>query len=574
MNSLVPLPVVVPLAAAALLLMFGGVLAGSVVRALTVAATIAETVLAGALVHAARSGTIVYWFGGWTPRHGAAIGVSFAVDRIGAGAATLAGVVVTAAALSTRRAFGERPALTHALMLTMLAAMAGFCLTGDIFDLFVFYELIAVSAFGLAAFDTGDPRSLRAALNFAITNSIGAFLLLIGIALLYGRTGALNLAQIGRQLAAAPHTDGLVVVAFATITVGFLVKAAIVPFHFWLVDLASTGPVPLVLILGGALDALAVYAIARVYWTAFAPALGGHEAALRVVLLAVGAFTALIAGAMSLSTREPRRVLAFVLVSHTGTVLVGVGCLSALGIAGTAIYALADGAIKVALFACIGMRTGDREEVVSGVAVTAVLIAGGLALAGFPLFGISLGESVIEHAASSTGNPWIVPVLVVASVLTAGAVLRIALTAARTRGARPRAPELGAVAGVLVGVAIGARFAAARWAAGAASAFVASNAYGRAVLNGERVASPAAAGGVRLSGGSELLDLVTVVGALAIVVWLDWVRPRATARSAMRETTAVGYAIRRLHSGSLGDSVTWLTVGATTFAVAVAVALR
>ena len=454
MNSIAPLPVAVPLAVAAMLLMFGGFLPARVVRGSTVVAALAETVLAGVLAHAAQSGLIVYWFGGWTPRHGVAIGVSFAIDRIGAGAAALSGAIVTVGVVSARRSFGDRPVLSYALMLTMLAAMAGFCLTGDIFNLFVFYELMAVSAFGLAAYHSASVPALRAALNFAITNSIGAFLLLIGIALLYGRTGALNLAQIGRQLHSGSHVDGLVVIAVTTITVGFLVKAAIMPFHFWLVDVASSAPLPLVVILGGVLDALAVYAIARVYWTVFAPSLAGHAGALRALLLTLGAVTALLGGLLSLTARGTRRVVAFVLVSHTGTLLVGVGCLSALGIAGAAIYAVADGAIKATLVLSIFMLEGDGKAAESGVVPVALLVVAGLALAGFPFLGVALGEAVIERAAATVAGPLIALVLIVAAVLTGAAILRIAVAAARSRGPRVRATGLSVAATTLAVVTI------------------------------------------------------------------------------------------------------------------------
>src|SRR5439155_190608 len=88
-----------------------------------------------------------------------------------------------------------------------------------------------------------QPSALQGAINFAVVNSIGAFMLLTGIALLYGRTGALNLAQIGQVLARG-KADGLVVVAFALVTVGFLTKAGAVPFHFWLSDAYAVAPTP------------------------------------------------------------------------------------------------------------------------------------------------------------------------------------------------------------------------------------------------------------------------------------------------------------------------------------------
>ena len=126
---------------------------------------------------------------------------------------------MTAALVFSWRYFKEIGTLFTALMLVFLGAMAGFSLTGDLFNLFVFFELMSVAAYALTGYKIEEEQALEGALNFAITNSIGAFLVLIGIGLLYGRTGALNLAQIGQALASGP-ADGLVIVALALITGG------------------------------------------------------------------------------------------------------------------------------------------------------------------------------------------------------------------------------------------------------------------------------------------------------------------------------------------------------------------
>ena len=92
----------------------------------------------------------------------------------------------------------------HALLLAFLAAMCGFCLTGDMFNMFVFFELMSAAAFALCGYKTEDPGSLQGALNFAVTNTIGAYFVLSGIGVLYARTGALNMAQMGRALGSGP----------------------------------------------------------------------------------------------------------------------------------------------------------------------------------------------------------------------------------------------------------------------------------------------------------------------------------------------------------------------------------
>jgi multicomponent Na+:H+ antiporter subunit D len=551
----------------------------AVVRAITAVAVLAEIGLAAALLHQVASGTNVYWFGGWVPHGGVPLGISFTIDRIGAGGALLAGIVA-AAAFAVLGVGEEADGIVHALLLALLGAMAGFCLTGDLFNMFVFFELMAVCAFGLAAYHTQSLTALRSALSFAITNSIGAFLVLIAIALLYGRTGALNLAEIGRQLATHPGSDRLVTIALALLVVGFLIKAAVVPFHFWLVDTVSGAPLALVIILAGVLDALGVYGVARVYWTVFASATG-HQA-LGALLVVIGAGSALGAGALSLAFRHPRRRLAFVMVAHTGILLVGAGCLSAAGVAGAALYAVGDGTVKAALFiglALLGFdgpadaprRAAGRGRRRVGVSL---LAAGGIATAGLPVFATGVGKAVIEDAASRAGYLWASPCIVVAAALTGAAVLELAVTAA--------AGGDGALAGTgdvplflgFVGVALLSVSALAasvgRWASRAAASFVDDAAYRQRVLGGAHV-PPVAPPHVGLSAAGAALDLVAVGLALALAFG------RARATRPLLPTKVVAGARRvagRAHDGSIGDSATWATIGTATITVVLAASMR
>src|SRR6185503_16504555 len=167
-------------------------------------------------------GSLVTWLGGWNPRPGGiAVGIDLAVDPFGAALALLAAVLVTAALVFAWHFFEAVGPTFHALILVFLGALIGLALTGDLFNMFVFFELMSVSAYALTAYRIERAASLQGALTFAVTNSVGAVMILFGIALLYGRTGALNLAQVGEALASRP-SDGLVVRAFALITGGFL----------------------------------------------------------------------------------------------------------------------------------------------------------------------------------------------------------------------------------------------------------------------------------------------------------------------------------------------------------------
>jgi multicomponent Na+:H+ antiporter subunit D len=464
--------------------------------------------------------------------------------------------------------------------------MAGFCLTGDLFNLFVFFELMAVSAFGLAAYHTRSRGALRGALNFAITNSIGAFLVLIGVALLYGRTGALNLAQIGQQLSATGHVDRLTIVALSLLMVGFLIKAAVVPFHFWLIDTASSAPLPVVIVLAGALDTLGVYAVARIYWTVFATPLSAQQHVVQTLLISIGAISAVVGAAVALVLHEPDRTLPFVMVSHTGILLIGVGCLTAPGLAGAGIYAVGDGTVKAALFigvALLGLRSSiDAEDApVSSPARhrggLVLVTVGGLATAGLPLFATALGKAAIGDAAATAGYPWVTPVLVVAAALSAAAVLEIAWTARRVPV--PSGPSAGAArgpwvsafgAGLALLAASSAALAARRWATTAASRFVDTTGYQQRVLRGV-VLSVRSVPAIGLSTPAALLELGAV---LAAVVVTAAVNSDLKGRARSFGPSLIRSALRRLHDGSIGDSATWVTVGAATTAAVLAVYLH
>jgi multicomponent Na+:H+ antiporter subunit D len=579
MNALAPLPVVIPMATAAGVLAINSLGLARLVRTLTAAAIIVEVAIAVVLLYQTRSSSTVYWFGGWTPRNGSALGVSFSIDPIGAGAAAFAGLV-TAAALTTMSSVREAVGIVHALVLTLLAAMAGFCLTGDLFNMFVFFELMAVSAFGLVAYHSDRLGPLRSALNLAITNSIGAFLLLIGIAVLYSRTGALNLAAIGHAVALGNVPARLLAVALAVFVVGFLIKAAVVPFHFWLIDTVASAPIGVVIILAGVLDGLGIYGLARLYWTVFAEMPAGHRA-LQVVLVSIGAITAVAGAALSLAFRDLRRTVAFVMVAHTGIVLIGVGCLTGAGLAGAAIYAISDGPVKVALVlgVCVLALDAPAGEPTETPGLTGrrrrtgtlIVVAGGLALSGFPLFGTGLGKSVIEEAAKQIGFLWVVPLIVIAAATTGAAVMVIGINAYRSAPAHRadgRSWWLPAfVAGLMLSLSAAISLAGSAIAPVAAR-FVDPAAYSQRVLGLPGGPSRSIQQHLGMTGIGWGLDLTAVALALALAFRLA--RPRSELRTRSLVFSRAWAAARRAYDGSISDSATWATIGTATVALVLA----
>jgi multicomponent Na+:H+ antiporter subunit D len=601
-RALPALAVAVPLLVAAALAGLWPVFHRRLADAVAIATAATVTGLCAALLARSAGGVVVYWFGGWTPRDGMAIGVAFAVDPVGAGLATLAGVLAVAALVYSWRIFEAVGTLYHALMLVFLAAIVGFCLSGDLFNIFVFYELLSVAAYALAGYHTEDPGSLRGALNFAITNTVGGFVLLAGIALLYGRTGALNLAQIGQALANAP-TDRLVVVAFLLLMVGFFVKAAVVPFHFWLADAYALAPIPVGVLFAGVVSELGLYAVARVYWTVFSGPLADVDG-LRTVLLLGAAATALLGGIMCVLQHHLARMLAYATVSHVGLTLAGFALLAPDGLAGAVLYLVADGLVKGALFVSIGLVQHHLRDVRElelygrGRSLPwagALMAVGALGLAGVPPFGTFLGKALMEDAAAAAGHSWLAAVFVAVAALTSAALLRAAarvffgmgvprLDALRRRirvAPHPHihATLIGPAVLLLAGaLALGLWPGLAERVETAAERFTDRPAYAAAVLQGatgERATTIQDPGG-SLAVPAALAVLSALLGAALALAAL---RPRR--RPAGRLTRAAGRVwaptaavLRDLHSGNVGDSVAWLVVGLACFGTLLALVAR
>lgn len=327
-----PIPVALPLLVAALLAALNRLLPRWLASTLAILTSAAVGCVAVSMLVYSRLDPIVYWFGGWVPRRGAALGIGFVIDGPGAMLVLLASILVTASLVFSTRYFDTVGTLFPSLMLIFLAAMSGFSQTGDLFNLFVFFELMSAAAFALCGYKSEEPGPLQGALNFAVTNTVGAFLILSGIGLIYGRTGALNMAQIGRAL--GNRADALTLVALAFIACGFLVKAAIVPFHFWLADAHAVAPAPVCVLFSGVMVELGLYAVTRVYWACFSGILEPRQGALRNLLLVFGVATALLGAVMCYAQRHLKRMLAFSTISHMGAMLLGVALLAPRGLAG------------------------------------------------------------------------------------------------------------------------------------------------------------------------------------------------------------------------------------------------
>jgi multicomponent Na+:H+ antiporter subunit D len=610
MDQLLPLPVVVPLLISALISVLNPLLRSKrrVLDGIAIMTSAAVAVLLGVIMVRTAHGDAVYWFAGFRPHHGIALGIDFSAGALSSGLAFLAAILVTASMLFSWRYFEEVATYYQALMLTFLAGMAGFCLTGDLFDLFVWFELMGVAAFALTAYRPEGRGPLQGALNFAITNSVGSYLTLSGIALIYGRTGALNMAQISRDLA-GHRPDGLVVTAFLLIITGFLIRGAIVPFHFWLADAHAVAPTPVCVLFSGVMVELGLYAVARVYWSMFGQALG-HQHVITALFVTLGLLTAIVGALFCFRERHLKRLLAFSTISHAGMLLAGIGLLTPLGLTGVALYVAGHALLKAALFLTVGIvlhRLGSVNETalhgrgrilpVTGLVFT--LAAFGLA--DLPPFATFLGKGWIEDSGSARGLTWIIVVFVACSILVGGAVLRVAggvfyglgdppgedpqMAAqsseekSETNRGRQRTPltmiipaaVLAAVAAVIallpeVGPMIES----------AAGRFEDQSGYAATVLPGVHLphAVIAAAGPATVTQSDVLTGVGSAVGAaLLALAALYWRRLPVLSRG-FEPGAGLARAIDRVQSGVVNDYVTWVVVGVACVGGALALAIR
>ena len=605
MTWALPLPVVIPLIAAALATAGDHVLPRRLGDAIGVAGAAAAFAFSLLILLASEKHTQLTWFGGWKPRDHAAIGIAFVADPLGAGVATLATGLVLAALLYSWSFLRDAARPYDVLMLLFGGAMAGFALTGDIFNMFVWFELMGVAAYALAGFQIAEVGPLQGAINFAVSNTVGAYMILTGIALLYARTGALNLAQIGHALS-GHRPDGLVVVALTLLVCGFLIKAAIAPFHLWLADAHAVAPAPVCALFSGVMVAIGLLGVTRCYWTAFDASLAPQAHDIRAVLLGLGVFTALLGASMAFLQRHLKRLLAYSTISHMGVALVGIGLLDGKSLGGAADLLLAHGLLKGSLFLCCGILLVRYEDIDElrlhgkgrSLPVLGVMFGlGALALTGLPYVGAYLGHAQIDEGATAGGIDWVQPLLMIAAGVSSAAILRAgarvflgwgpsedALLSAEPSEAPPERtasmPALLAVTAVLLVLGLAVSIAPGlgqrvEQAAGRARDRIA---YADRVLRNHQTAAlprpPLSVEPTRPDSVLYGIGGTLIAFGLALVGLYRRRLPelvRAPLRSILGPPLA---ALRLAHSGVVGDYVAWITVGTAVVGGVWAVLLR
>jgi multicomponent Na+:H+ antiporter subunit D len=593
-SSLPPVAVVIPALVACVLLAFARWLPRFAMGVLAIGATAATMGVEGVLLAHTGDGRAITWLGGWKPVGHEQVGVTLLADPMAIGAALTAAVLVLAAQVYGIHYFSDAAEYYPPLVLLFLSGMTGFAFSGDLFDMFVFFELMGAAAYALTGMQIEEERSLHGALSFGVINSLGAYFSLMGIGLMYAHTGQLGLAPIGAYLD-AHGGDPFVTAAFALVVLGLLVKAGIVPLHFWLADAHAVAPTPICVVFSGIMDVLGLYGVARIYWSAFE---GGIPAAdMRRLLLVLGVLTAIVGAIMCVTQRHLKRMLAYSSICHIGLFTIALATLTEAGTTGAALYALGHAAVKSALFLLVGVllnQFGSVDEIElfgrgkGAYLIGTCFVVGSLALAGLPPFGVGLGKSVSEEAAGELSH-WLTALFVAASAVTGGAVLRATLRIFFGLGERPTGadepdtmsgeeePEIPTglerpaltmtapiiallAAGLLLGVwsRIGAG------ATAAAQRLLDHNGYLDAVLRGTQAAPLHGPSAAEWTMSGVMLGLLSAGLAAAIAfgaAYLPALSPPRVSDAVGRGLRATLRPLHQLHSGHLGDYVAWLVIG-------------
>ncbi|WP_413720848.1 monovalent cation/H+ antiporter subunit D [Silicimonas sp. MF1-12-2] len=391
-------------------------------RVFSVAGVAALIAIAAGLAWQVSDGSVIYYrLSDWA----APFGIVVVGDRLSTLMVLLTSVLALFVLLyAIGSGWDDRGRHFHALFQFQLMGILGAFLTGDLFNLFVFFEVLLIASYGLMIHAGGNAR-LRAGVQYVLFNLIGSTLFLFALGSIYAETGTLNMADLAERVAmiGPDETVGIRVAAVLLILV-FAIKAALVPLHFWLPSSYAEAPAP-VAALFAIMTKVGAYAIIRVYTLIFPPDLevtaGLHDLWLQpaaLISLAIGMIGVLAAGKLD-------RLVAYSVVGSMGMVMIAISLFSPEGIAAALYYIVHSTLAAAALFLVSDLvRTGrgnvdlTAQPPMSGTALTAGLFfAGAIAMAGLPPLSGFLGKLLILEASFDTSAMLWIWVVVLSSSL-------------------------------------------------------------------------------------------------------------------------------------------------------------
>ncbi len=393
-------------------------------RVFSVAGTAALVAIAASLAWQVSDGSVLFYrLGDWA----APFGIVLVGDRLSTMMVLLTSVLALFVLLyAIGSGWDERGRHFHALFQFQLMGVLGAFLTGDLFNLFVFFEVLLIASYGLMIHAGGNAR-LRAGVQYVLFNLIGSTLFLFALGSIYAETGTLNMADLAArvQLIDASETVGIRVAAVLLLLV-FAIKAALVPLHFWLPSSYAEAPAP-VAALFAIMTKVGAYAIIRVYTMIFHPELE-VTAGLHDVWLLPAALVSLAIGMIGvLAAKKLDRLVAFSVIGSMGMVMVAISMFTPVSIAAALYYIIHSTLAGAVLFLVSDLvRTGrgnvdlTTQAPMSGTALTAgMFFAGAIAMAGLPPLSGFLGKlMVLDAAYDQTLVVWIWAIVLSSSLIS------------------------------------------------------------------------------------------------------------------------------------------------------------
>ncbi|WP_431843102.1 Na+/H+ antiporter subunit D [Calidifontibacter indicus] len=429
MNNLLPVPV--------LLTIFGAGVALALPRRPRLQRAVSILCLSGVITvaavlmyHTDRVGPLALWVGDWP----APLGIALVADRLSSLMLFVAAVIALAVLVfstgqdqdEVRR---ETPvSIYHPTFLLLIAGVSNAFLAGDLFNLFVGFEILLFASYVLLTLG-GTADRIRAGTTYVMVSLLSSSLFLISLASIYAATGTVNMAQLAGRLAELDPSVQLLLQVLLLVT--FSIKAAVFPLSAWLPDSYPTAPAPVTAVFAGLLTKVGVYAIIRTQTLLFP---GQH---LTNLLLIASLLTMVIGILGAVAQNEIKRMLSFTLVSHLGYMILGIAVANQAGMAATIFYTAHHITIQATLFLVTGLieRRGGSSSLDSlgGLAKLSPVLAvlffiPAMNLAGIPPFSGFIGKLGLMHGGAELGTPlaWLVVVGgIVTSLLTLMAMAKV-----------------------------------------------------------------------------------------------------------------------------------------------------
>lgn len=423
MNWLVPVPFVAPLLGAAVSILVG--------RSRIAQRVVGVTVLTGVvvvsivlLVHVDRNGPIAVQAGGWP----APMGITLVADRFALIMLTVASLMLLAVLVY---AIGEPGAERNhvgfqSVYLVLAAGVALSFLTGDLFNLFVAFELMLTASYVLLTLG-GRREQVRSGMTYVVISLIASTLFVTALALLYSATGTVNMAQLAQRIGALP--DGMRDAFAVLLVVVFGIKAALFPLFFWLPDSYPTAPSPISAVFAGLLTKVGIYAIIRTQTLLFT-----HDSRPATLLLVLAGATMVVGVLGAIAQDDFKRILSFDIVSQVGYMVMGLAFFTVAGLAAVVYYIVQHIVVKTTLFLTGGLiehAGGSRRFThIGNMVTTAPLLAvmflvPGLSLAGVPPLSGFVAKLGLVDAGIASREYAIVGVSLAVSLLTLFLMIRI-----------------------------------------------------------------------------------------------------------------------------------------------------